>query len=197
MFTFSRIHTGTRYNTHPPPLPPCSHLSTVCRVGKRLLTNLALSVPVLQIRIRMGPHWFWSAGSGSGSRRAKMNHSRKKWRNFMSWIAGYSLLRAECFSCSLDVLYGGLGISKSQFLIIKLFQQNSPKSWIWIRFRIETRADLQHKSLPVHTVPWGRGSSVLCNPGSGISSILPIILKTGSRFATCREKTSVYIMNAF
>jgi hypothetical protein len=29
------------------------------------------------------------------------------------WI--YSLLRAEGFSCSLDVLYGGLGISKLQF----------------------------------------------------------------------------------
>jgi hypothetical protein len=31
--------------------------------------------------------------------------------------AGCSLLRAEGFSCSLGVLYGGLGISKLQFLI--------------------------------------------------------------------------------
>ncbi len=30
-----------------------------------------------------------------------------------------SLLRAEGFSCSLDVLYGGLGISKLQILIKK------------------------------------------------------------------------------
>ncbi len=30
-----------------------------------------------------------------------------------------SVLRAEGFSCSLDVLYGGLGISKLQFLIKK------------------------------------------------------------------------------
>jgi hypothetical protein len=35
--------------------------------------------------------------------------------------AGYSLLRAEGFSCSLDVLYGGLGINKLQFLIKKRF----------------------------------------------------------------------------
>jgi hypothetical protein len=51
--------------------------------------------------------------SGSGSRRAKMTHkSRKKLRNFMVWSAGCSLLRAEGFFCSLDVLYGGLGIGK-------------------------------------------------------------------------------------
>jgi hypothetical protein len=31
-----------------------------------------------------------------------------------------SLLRAEGFSCSLDVLYGGLGISKLQFLFNKI-----------------------------------------------------------------------------
>ncbi len=35
----------------------------------------------------------------------------------MFWSAGCSLLRAEGFSCSLGVLYGGLGISKWQFLI--------------------------------------------------------------------------------
>jgi hypothetical protein len=33
---------------------------------------------------------------------------------------GCSLLRAESFSCSLGVLYGGLGISKLQFLIKKI-----------------------------------------------------------------------------
>ncbi len=32
---------------------------------------------------------------------------------------GCSLLRAEGFSCSFGVLYGGLGISKLQFLIKK------------------------------------------------------------------------------
>ncbi len=49
----------------------------------------------------------------AGSRRAKMTHkNRKKYRIFMFWSAGSSLLKAEGFSCSLGVLYGGLGISK-------------------------------------------------------------------------------------
>ncbi len=36
--------------------------------------------------------------------------------------AGCSLLRAEGFSSSLDLLYGGLGISKLQFLIKKIYK---------------------------------------------------------------------------
>ncbi len=43
----------------------------------------------------------------------------KKYRIFIFWSAGCSLLRAEGFFCSLVVLYGGLGISKLQFLIKK------------------------------------------------------------------------------
>ncbi len=35
-----------------------------------------------------------------------------------------SLLRAEGFSCSLGGLYGGLGISKFQFLIKKIEYRN-------------------------------------------------------------------------
>jgi hypothetical protein len=55
---------------------------------------------------------------------------------------GCSLLRAEGFSCSLGVLYGGLGISKLQFLIkkieikfpaITLFQSEVINPWIRIR----------------------------------------------------------------
>jgi hypothetical protein len=42
--------------------------------------------------------------------------NRKKFRNFMFYSAGCSLLKAEGF---LDVLCGGLGISKLQFLILK------------------------------------------------------------------------------
>jgi hypothetical protein len=41
----------------------------------------------------------------------------KTFGNFMFWSAGLSLLRAEGYSCSLDVLYGGLRISKLQFSI--------------------------------------------------------------------------------
>jgi hypothetical protein len=62
-----------------------------------------------------------NCGSGSGSRRAKMTpKNRKKDRIFIKKSAGCSLLRAEGFSCSLSILYGGLGISKLQFLIKKI-----------------------------------------------------------------------------
>jgi hypothetical protein len=50
-----------------------------------------------------------------------MTHkNRKKSRIFMFLSTGCSLLRAEGFSCSLGVLYGGLGISKLQLLIKKI-----------------------------------------------------------------------------
>ncbi len=68
-----------------------------------------------------GSALIWPAGSGSGSSRAKMTYkNRKKYRIFMFWSTGCSLLRAEGFFCSLSVLYGGLGISKLQFLIMKI-----------------------------------------------------------------------------
>ncbi len=41
-------------------------------------------------------------------------------RIFMFLSTGCSLSRAEGFSCSLGVLYGGLGISRLQFLIKKI-----------------------------------------------------------------------------
>ncbi len=50
-----------------------------------------------------------------------MTHkNRKKSRIFMFLSTGCSLLRAQGFSCGLGVLYGGLGISKLQFLIKKI-----------------------------------------------------------------------------
>jgi hypothetical protein len=50
-----------------------------------------------------------------------MTHkNRKKSRIFMFLSTGCSLTRAEGFSCSLGVLYGGLGIKKLQFLIKKI-----------------------------------------------------------------------------
>ncbi len=50
-----------------------------------------------------------------------MTHkNRKKSRISMFLSPGCSLLRAEGFSCSLGVLYGGLGISKLQYLIKKI-----------------------------------------------------------------------------
>ncbi len=70
--------------------------------------------PFHRIRIGSGFNHF----SGSGSRSAKMAHkNRKKLRSFMFWCAWCSLLRIEGFFCSLDFIYGGLGIGKLQFLI--------------------------------------------------------------------------------
>jgi hypothetical protein len=65
------------------------------------------------------------------------------------------MFRDEVFSCSLKVLYGGLGISKLHFLIQKILIFFSCKFFqifgrvdkkCWIRIRIETNADLQHCS---------------------------------------------------
>jgi hypothetical protein len=44
----------------------------------------------------------------------------KKVQNLHVLSAGCSLWRVEGFSCSLGILYGGLGISKLQFLIKKI-----------------------------------------------------------------------------
>jgi hypothetical protein len=50
-----------------------------------------------------------------------MTHkNRKKSRIFMFLGSECCLLGAEGFSCSLGVFYGGLGISKLQFLIKKI-----------------------------------------------------------------------------
>ncbi len=73
---------------------------------------------VFWIWFRMNPHWFLSAGSGSGSRRAKKTHkSSKSSEIFMFWSAGWYLLSAEGFCCCLDFSYGGLGITKLQLFI--------------------------------------------------------------------------------
>jgi hypothetical protein len=72
-----------------------------------------------------------------------MTHKhRKKLINSIFLSAGCSLLGAEGFSCSLDVLYEGLGIRKSQFFIKKeeknftciffFFSFWSSKLWIQI-----------------------------------------------------------------
>jgi hypothetical protein len=101
-------------------------------------------------RIRIGLGFNQVGGSGSGSRRAKMTHKLKKLRNVMFSSAGCSLLRAEGFSCSLDILYEGLGngTSKLQFLIYKKiynfcfsykFFFNFWSSKPWIRIGIQPK----------------------------------------------------------
>ncbi len=123
----------------------------------------------------------WVAGSGSGSRRAKMTHKNRKSTEFSCfWSVGCSLLRAERFSCSLGVLCG-LGTSKLQFLVKKLkikypavnfFQFKVIRPWIlicnpdpesgfailkkcWIRIRIRIRI----KSMLIRNPGPRRGST--------------------------------------
>ncbi len=68
------------------------------------------------------PHWFSSAESGSGSRRAKMPSKIEKREEISKLLsARWSLLRVEGFSCSLEVLYGDLRICKLQVLIKKYY----------------------------------------------------------------------------
>ncbi len=69
--------------------------------------------------------------------------NRKQLIKFIFCSVGRSLLRAEGFSCSLDVLYEGLGISKLQFLIKKqilsavcFFSILGHQTWIRIQNRI-------------------------------------------------------------
>ncbi len=99
--------------------------------------------------------WFADSQSGSWSRSAKMTHkNRKKFINFIFWSTGCSLLGAEGFSCSLDVLYRGLGKSILQFwskkdnkkisaLVIEILDPDwiriHLKCWIRIRIRIPTQ----------------------------------------------------------
>jgi hypothetical protein len=86
-----------------------------------------------------------SNGSGLGIRiriqEGKNDPQKLKKIKKISCFDGCSLLRAEGFFCNLDVLYGGLGIGKLQFLIPKklnffsgviFFQFLSLKPWIRI-----------------------------------------------------------------
>jgi hypothetical protein len=61
------------------------------------------------------------------------NDTHKKGKKFHVLKCGCSLLRAEGFSCSLEVLYGGLGISKLEFsnkkVKLTILTVNFPNFW--------------------------------------------------------------------
>jgi hypothetical protein len=61
-----------------------------------------------------------------------IHKNRKKVRNFYVFSAECSLLRTEGFSCSLDALYGGLGISTLKYLIKKISINFSCKFWSFL-----------------------------------------------------------------
>ncbi len=93
------------------------------QLNTKFLEKIVLWIRI-RIRIRSGldPDSVVFPESISGSRRAKMaQKNRKELLNFIFWRAGCSPLRAKGFSCSLDVLYGCLGIIKLKFLIKKDF----------------------------------------------------------------------------
>ncbi len=93
--------------------------------------------------------------SGSGLRNPDSDPWGQKWptnieivKKFHVWSAGCSLLRTEDSSCSLEILYGGLGISKFKFLIKKISNFFSCgifpiffllKHWIRIRIGIQPK----------------------------------------------------------
>ncbi len=71
-----------------------------------------------------GSALIWVAGSGSAFKlliriQEGKNDPQKlrKYRIFRFWSAGCLFFKAKGFSCSLGVLYGGLGIGKWKFLI--------------------------------------------------------------------------------
>jgi hypothetical protein len=100
---------------------PCCFLTTFlhCYGSGSALIRIDM-VGWIWIRIGIGNAVAYSVPEGS----AKM----KKGRNFKFWSAGCHLLRAEGFSCSLDVLYGGLGISCNFFSneLIQIFDHQNP-----------------------------------------------------------------------
>jgi hypothetical protein len=62
--------------------------------------------------------WSWLLQISTDLKSAKMaKEKRKQLINFIFWSADCFLLTAECFSCSLGVLYKGLGVSKLQFFL--------------------------------------------------------------------------------
>jgi hypothetical protein len=71
-----------------------------------------------------------------------MTHkNRKKYKQFHILKYWMFSLRDERYSCSLEVLHGGLRINKLQFLIIRFFSAVNFFSILvttpWIRIRIE------------------------------------------------------------
>jgi hypothetical protein len=91
----------------------------------QIITDLDPEGPKnLRTRIRniagqyCGSGFGFNGGPGSEIEEVK-NDLKRKTVNKFHLLKSWMFLRAEGFSCSLDVIYEGLGISKLQFLINK------------------------------------------------------------------------------
>ncbi len=82
-----------------------------CTHRQRLLMTWLVRVGM----VAQGYLWDWD-GQGCGSALIWVARSGSAFWIFMFWSAGCSFLRAEGFSCSLCVLYGGLGITIAIFI---------------------------------------------------------------------------------
>ncbi len=104
--------------------PQCiSRGEILCFIGRRVRLQF------LEVILNPWNKMFWtlvvSVLQCCGSRRTKMTQkNRKQLINFIFWSSGCSLLRVEGFSCSLDVFYEGVGISKFKCFIKKRFNKN-------------------------------------------------------------------------
>ncbi len=121
-----------------------------------------------------------------------MTHKNRESPEFSCFLStGCSLLRAEGFSCSLGVLYGGLGISKLQFLIkiieikfpaINFFKFQVIKPWI----RIRDPDPGSGSGIRIRKPDPESGSAIRKNAGSGSIS--------GSALNQCGSETLPLIM---
>ncbi len=87
-------------------------------------------------------------GSVSGSKRAKwLRNKKKQLINFIFWRAGRSILRAEGFSCNLNILCGGLFCNfyqkKKKSLLYFFYFWSAKPYGIQIRNRITIRIWIQ------------------------------------------------------
>ncbi len=79
-----------------------------CWRNSHSLIKISISDPEM-IRIQLS-QWIRIRNPDPNPRGQKWPTKVEIFRKFMFWSAGCSFLRAESFFCSLEILYGGLGI---------------------------------------------------------------------------------------
>ncbi len=148
-------------------------------------------------------------GSGSVFNRASRSESvfgiriqegkndPQKEKKFMFCSVGWPLLWAAGFFCNLDTLYGGLGIGKLRFLIIKKIEFFS--TVIFFKFLVIKALDPDPYWSPASTSGFGSGSvKNEYGPETLVSSSSTIYITLESTVpvnATEREKSYLQCLN--